>query len=395
MGSLAGRASDGAKVTSRRPFVPVVHPLGENPDFPILPVMGVEWLQQHGSEHDGSQRSARKDQGGIAQPTAIRSWMMQSTGTLALLIPAYNAAGFLPRLLGSAAGQSRAFDEIWVYDDCSTDDTAGVATALGAKVVRGDVNRGCSYGKNALAKLTSCEWVHFHDADDELLPEFVERAHVWIEENAHDVVVFDCIERDEGTGNYGEQTRHMAAELSKDPVKYTIRTKINSICGIYRRAAFLAAGGYDTDPAVLYNEDVAMHTSLARAGLRFCADPVVLIVNWRRLDSMSNANQARCFRAQYHVMLKAKANDAQSKYSIDIAEGLWDIATASASVLDWETADASAHLAVQLAGVPRSQSGLFRALCRLGPSVALRVREWLIRLLKPRYRVGYPGWRLR
>ena len=320
---------------------------------------------------------------------------MQTNGTLALLIPAYNAAGFLPRLLGSAAAQTRAFDEIWVYDDCSTDDTASVAAAFGAKVVRGDVNRGCSFGKNALAKSTSCEWVHFHDADDELLPKFVERAHVWMKADAHDVIIFDSIERDEETGDYREQTNHVSARLSEDPVKYTIRTKINAISGLYRRSAFLTAGGFDTDPAVLYNEDVAMHCSLARAGLRFCADPTVLMVYSRREGSMSNANQARCFRAQYHVMLKAQAHDAQMKYRSDIAEQLWHIAAAAASYLDWETADASARLAFHLAGMPRSQSGLFRALCRLTPSIALRVREWLIRLTKPRYRIGYPGWRLR
>ncbi|MDI1284448.1 MAG: glycosyltransferase family 2 protein [Reyranella sp.] len=320
---------------------------------------------------------------------------MQTSGTLALLIPAYNAAGFLPRLLGGAASQTRAFDEIWVYDDCSTDDTAGVAAALGAKVFRGDVNRGCSFGKNALTNLTSCEWVHFHDADDELHPEFVERAHVWMKEDAHDVIVFESIERDEKTGAYGEETKHVSALLSEDPVKYTIHTKINAICGLYRRSAFLAAGGFDTDPAVLYNEDVAMHCSLARAGLRFSADPTVLMVYWRREGSMSNANQARCFRAQYQVMLKAKAHDVQMKYRADIAGQLWHVAAASASYLDWENADASARLAFQLAGMPHSQSGLFRALCRLEPSIALRVREWFIRLVKPRYRVGYPGWRLR
>src|SRR3954449_761219 len=95
--------------------------------------------------------------------------------TLALLIPAYNAAHFLPRLLSSAQAQSVPFDEIWVYDDCSTDDTAAVAESYGAKVVRGAVNIGCSVGKNELAKRTSCNWLHFHDADDELKPGFVAR----------------------------------------------------------------------------------------------------------------------------------------------------------------------------------------------------------------------------
>jgi glycosyltransferase involved in cell wall biosynthesis len=320
---------------------------------------------------------------------------MQTRPTLALLVPAYNAAKFLPRLLGGAAAQTRAFDEILVYDDCSTDDTAAVATALGAKVVRGDVNRGCSSGKNALADVTTCDWIHFHDADDELLPEFVERAHVWMAKDAHDVVVFGSIERNEETGDYGQPVVHSAERLSEDPVKYTIRKKINPNCGIYRRSAFRAAGGFDTDPAVLYNEDVAMHCSLARAGLRFCADPAVLSVIWSRGASMSHANRDKCFRAEYQVMLKAKDNDSRMNYRLDIAERLWDIAAAAASVLDWKTADSSADLALQLGGTPRSQSGLFRALCRLRPSVALRLREWLIRLVKPQYRIGYPGWRLR
>ena len=51
--------------------------------------------------------------------------------SLSLLIPAYNAARFLPRLLASAHAQTDRFDEIWVYDDCSTDDTAAVAASLG------------------------------------------------------------------------------------------------------------------------------------------------------------------------------------------------------------------------------------------------------------------------
>ena len=62
--------------------------------------------------------------------------------TLALLIPAYNAASHLPRLLESAQRQTEPFDEVWVYDDCSIDDTASIAQQCGVHVVRGDVNRG-------------------------------------------------------------------------------------------------------------------------------------------------------------------------------------------------------------------------------------------------------------
>lgn len=316
-------------------------------------------------------------------------------GTLALLVPAYNAAGFLPRLLKSAAGQTRHFDEIWVYDDCSSDDTAAVARKYGAQVVIGATNRGCSAGKNALSAHTKCEWIHFHDADDELSLDFVERAKRWIDRDAYDVVVFGSVEREEATGAFIAESVHDCVELSADPIRYTIATKISANAGIYRRSAFLDAGGFDIDPDVLYNEDVAMHCSLARAGLRFAADPAVVMTNWRRAGSMSVGNPTKCFRAHYHVMLKALKHDNRGAYSREISERLWDNAASAASFLEWETADASAGLAYRLAGAPRLQSPVFRILCRLGPSFALRVREWLIRSLKPRFRVDYPGWRLR
>ena len=320
---------------------------------------------------------------------------MQREATLALLIPAYNAAEFLPRLLGGAHAQTRPFDEIWVYDDCSTDGTASVAQQWGAKVVRGDVNRGCSYGKNALAEKTGCDWVHFHDADDELLPGFVERAHEWMAKDAFDVVVFGCVQRDEITGQAEHTAVHDAQKLAEDAVGYTISTKLNAISGIYRRTAFLAAGGFDLDPEVLYNEDVAMHCSLARAGLRFSADPDVFMIYWRRAGSMSNANRVKCVRAEHKVALKAWAHDRASRYGTEISERLWAVATIAAAYLDWETADASARLAYKLRGPAKSSSGLFRVLSALWPTMALRVREWLIRALKPQYRIGYPGWRRR
>jgi glycosyltransferase involved in cell wall biosynthesis len=316
-------------------------------------------------------------------------------GTLALLIPAYNAAQFLPRLLDSVAKQTRPFDEVWVYDDCSSDETAEIARSFGAKVVRGAVNCGCTRGKSKLANLTGCEWIHFHDADDELLPQFVERAHRWMERNEHDVVVFGSVEREDGTNRFMSQAVYDSDLLSADPVGYTIENKISANAGIYRRSAFLAAGGFDTDPDVLYNEDVAMHCSLARARLRFAADPEIMMINWRRQDSMSMASPARCFRAHFHVMRKAMEHDRDGVYRYKIADRLWDNAASAASVLDWETADACGRLAFRLGGRPRQQSRLFRTMCFLGPRISLRVREWLIRLLKPQYRAKYPGWRLR
>ncbi len=305
---------------------------------------------------------------------------------LALLIPAYNATGHLPRLLASAEAQSEPFDEVWVYDDASSDATAEVARAHGARVVRGEVNRGCSFGKNELAARTTCEWVHFHDADDALKPGFAAAARRWMKQDAPDVVLFGWEERDAATGALIAVRRFDAADLRRDPISFVVRVKVTSIVGLYRRERFLAAGGYDLDPEVLYNEDVAMHCRLALAGLSFAADPEIGIVNFIQRASMSASNPVRCLRAHLQVMRKVAAATS-GRYATEIAARCWIVAAGAATHLDWPTADASASLAVSLAGRRSAPSSrLFRALCALDVRAALRLRERLIRFLKPHLR---------
>ena len=307
--------------------------------------------------------------------------------SLALCIPAYNAAAFLPRLLKSALAQTILFDEIWIYDDCSIDETGKIAAEFGAKVVRGDVNRGCSFGKNTLAQKTSCDWIHFHDADDALYPNFVEQAHKWmLQDNVPDVVLFSYEYRDEATDELLLLRVFDDLELRRDSIAYTIREQINPFCGLYRREAFLRAGGYDLDPLVLYNEDVAMHCQLARAGLSFAADPMVTVINYRRSNSMSSANQIKCSKAQFQVMRKA-AVALKGHYAKEISHNLWEIAGVSASYLDWENANACVSLALSLnCRIPKGSSQFFKSLCFLNPHLAIRIREFSIRVLKPHLR---------
>ncbi len=319
---------------------------------------------------------------------------MTGRPTLALLIPAYNAAAHLPRLLESAKHQTQPFDEIWVYDDCSTDDTAAVAESHGARVVHGEINRGCGAGKNALAARTSADWLHFHDADDELYPNFVALARRWMDDARYDVVLFPYEERNNATQERMCFRLFDPVDVLRDPRSYSIRVQINPFCGLYRREAYLRAGGYDEDPLVLFNEDVAMHIGLAFSGLSFAAEREISIINHRRRDSMSSANRLKCLRSHFHVMRKTAVREDANPYAAEIAGRLWVAAAGLASELDWRTADEAAALAMHLAGSSVApSSAAFKVLCRVSPSFALRAREWLIRAFKPRFRQGYPGWR--
>jgi glycosyltransferase involved in cell wall biosynthesis len=309
--------------------------------------------------------------------------------TLALCVPAYNASGHLPRLLESVQEQTIPFDEVLVYDDCSTDDTADVARSYGATVISGDENQGCTVGRKRLAEHASADWVHFHDADDELLPNFVERAREWMtREDPPKVVLFGYEYRDEGSNKLLGTKRFDADALRRDPIGYTIRTQVNPFCGLYHRESFVEAGGPDTDPKVLYNEDCAMHCKLARAGLTFDADPEVTVVNYKRDGSMSQSHQTECARSRYFVLDKAARHNGDTHGDV-IAEQLWKNAGILAAHLQWDLADRAAQRAVDLNGrVPSHGGWPFRLAGTLHPQVGLRLREWGIRLLKPSLRDG-------
>jgi glycosyltransferase involved in cell wall biosynthesis len=308
---------------------------------------------------------------------------------IALCIPAYNAASYLPRLLLSAKNQLIPFDEILVYNDSSTDNTTDVAVKYGATVINGEVNVGCSAGKNALLYRTTCDYIHFHDADDELMPNFTSLAHEWINKpDCPDVVLFDFEWRDNQTNELLGKSNFNDQELRKDPVKYAILNQINPFCGLYKTEKLLTVGGYDIDPAILYNEDVAFHCKLAIAGLTFGAENRVSIINYRIGNSMSASNQLKCAQAHFYVM-KLNAAKAGDKYAEDIAYKLWNNAAVLASMSDWTTTKKAVDLAVVLAGkIPRKASALLRSLSILSPYFAVYLREKLIRIFKPGLRAA-------
>ena len=133
------------------------------------------------------------------------------------------------------------------------------------------------------------------------------------------------------------------------------------------RAAFLRAGGYDEDPLVHYNEDVAMHIGLAFAGLTFAAEKEIAIINHRRSNSMSAANRPKCVQAQYQVMRKTIGAKVRERYAPEIATRLWHIVNCLAAELDWRTADEAATLAMRLAGpaaAPAERHSRHYAECR-------------------------------
>ncbi len=69
-----------------------------------------------------------------------------ATGGLTAIVPAYNEAASIAATIQSLQRQTRPIDTIIVVDDCSTDDTAAIARAMGVTVLTPLRNTGSKAG---------------------------------------------------------------------------------------------------------------------------------------------------------------------------------------------------------------------------------------------------------
>lgn len=313
---------------------------------------------------------------------------MGEKATLALAVPAYNAAAFLPRLLQSAHNQTQPFDEIWIYDDCSTDATHATALALGARVLRGSVNVGCTAGKRRLIDVVTSEWVHFHDADDELLPTFVENIHGLILTHDVDAIIVGSEERSEFDSRHRAVSTPNPQELADDPLLYSVRNKVNAISSVNKRSFLIEHDILNVDHSMLYNEDQAIQLNLVIAGARFASTPEVLVRSYQQKVSMSQSNQLNCVISHFRVMQAAleysRLSGDKEEVRRAIAERLWGVAAVAPRLGDFGSAMEAARLARTLGPVPTTAGGsVFRLLGSVSPELAILVREYATRFLKP------------
>ncbi len=99
--------------------------------------------------------------------------------TVDIILPAYNAAHFLPMALDSVMGQSFADWRILLVDDGSTDETSAIAARyaewLGPKLLYlHQENRGLPAARNTAIHHAEAEFLALLDADDVWLPHRLE-----------------------------------------------------------------------------------------------------------------------------------------------------------------------------------------------------------------------------
>jgi len=97
---------------------------------------------------------------------------------VSIMMPAYNAGKYIRRAIESVLAQTYENWELIIIDDCSTDNTYEIAASYKdprIRILRHEQNMGVGSSRNDALSASRGQWVAVLDADDEWLPQRLER----------------------------------------------------------------------------------------------------------------------------------------------------------------------------------------------------------------------------
>ena len=126
--------------------------------------------------------------------------MKESDMKVSVIMPAYNAEGYIRKAIGSVLTQGLKDFELIIVNDGSTDNTLDIISSFDDSRIRiiNQSNRGPGVARNAGLNIALGEYVMFLDSDDWFCPNALEMAYRQAQENATDISIFQIIKYDDG-----------------------------------------------------------------------------------------------------------------------------------------------------------------------------------------------------
>jgi glycosyltransferase involved in cell wall biosynthesis len=283
-----------------------------------------------------------------------------------LLVPVYKAERFLPRLERQLLNLDPPFTRVLIYDDASPDGTFGVFDQAGLSPIRGDRNLGPGGARNALAALSKSDWIHFHDVDDEIAPDYLSHLLPFLTSDI-DMIIHDVRFIDELTRR-AIITFSSHAELEDDPIRSLLIKPMGTTSSVIRREFFLKSGGFNEVHRCF--EDGDMHLRLALSGARVRRMPLVLETSLRHQDGVS-ADMAYCHRCRLEF-LESYINLLPARLVYDLATEFLNTAFALVSHGENRLALRSIEICRRLGGCfPQTDNQIIQFLTKFLPDIAI------------------------
>jgi GT2 family glycosyltransferase len=260
--------------------------------------------------------------------------LIAAAARVAAVIPTWNRRDLLAILLRNLAEQGRPFAEIIVVDNGSEDDSAELAAAAGARVLRMGRNLGFAAAVNRGIEAAESEWVAILNNDVTLEPDWLAtlldasaQADIWfatgkiLQAGNHLIVdgAFDEISRGGCANRCGSGKPDGPAWNQMRRIRLAPMT-----AAIFRRQLFSDLGGLDeTFGSYMEDVDFGLRCALAGRGGLFVPSAVAYHRGSATLGVWSNDMVWRTARNQ--VLLSAKHFRRQPWWPIVAGQLLWGI----------------------------------------------------------------------
>jgi teichuronic acid biosynthesis glycosyltransferase TuaG len=215
---------------------------------------------------------------------------------VSVIIPAHNAAPFIEDTIDSVRSQTFADWEIVVADDGSSDRTWELLHSAGPRVrsLHRDVAGGPAVARNLALEHASGEFAAFLDADDLLLPRYLESQlarYQAASSQAGDVGLVACDARILIGDRYADYT-HLERIRDRDaPITLKRVLRRNPIYGACLVPTPVGESVGWFDPELFGTEDFGLWIKILEAGYRAVLNPEVLAV-YRRIAGTVSSNLA-------------------------------------------------------------------------------------------------------
>lgn len=188
-----------------------------------------------------------------------------SKPTICVVIAARDASDYIGATLSSLIAQSVPVDQVVVYDDGSTDDTADIAEQFVGKlprltVLRGGDSLGISAARNRANSASTCDYIAVLDADDLYGPETIRCYVDFLTDNPDtDLLYADTRVFQDKMDKRGKARRYPQFRSARQAIRRTLGSPLipfKHSSMVYRRSTMTELGGYDESLPIKVDVDL-------------------------------------------------------------------------------------------------------------------------------------------
>lgn len=260
-----------------------------------------------------------------------------SSPLISILIPCYNAEQWIKSAIDSALSQSYPGKEIIVLDDGSTDNSWGIISSFGSRIIAEKTsNNGAGAARNLLLEQSRGSWLQYLDADDYLLSSKIsEQVKVLENDPEADVIYSPEIFENRWSGTV--TTEYMTIEEPRDPWILLAKWRLPQTgAALWRKQAILDVGGWKEDQPCCQEHELYLRLLKAGKRFRYSPKPGAVYRKWNddsvcERDKLETYSQRLAITSEAERFLKeagqltAERQDEINQARFECARILWNV----------------------------------------------------------------------